>query len=143
STANAGVTAGDQCHFSLELVHPLSLSPVRGRHALSRLETSTWISSTVPPMPAFRRKHFCQRSAVNACAALWDIGTCRSAVYGAPRGPSGRGQGGQSGVVANALVMSCIATNHFLNLLTEVNDPLANTLSVTAPRWLERPHLDF
>ena len=27
--------------------------------------------------------------------------------------------------------------------LTEVNDPLANTLSVTAPRWLERLHLQF
>src|SRR5262249_10022327 len=47
---------------------------------------------------AFRREHFCQRSAVNGCAALWDFGTCRSAVYGTPRGPSGRGQGGQSGV---------------------------------------------
>src|SRR5262249_32702946 len=29
-TANARVTAGDQSHLSLELVHPLSLSPVRG-----------------------------------------------------------------------------------------------------------------
>src|SRR5262249_2170061 len=46
-------------------------------------------------------------------------------------------------LVANALVMSYIATNHFLNSLTEVNDPLANTLSVTAPRWLEWLHLDF
>jgi fatty acid desaturase len=46
-------------------------------------------------------------------------------------------------LVANALVMSYIATNHFLNPLTEVNDPLANTLSVTAPRWLERLHLQF
>ena len=26
---------------------------------------------------------------------------------------------------------------------TETNDPLANTLSVTAPRWLERLHLQF
>src|SRR4029453_4672799 len=39
-------------------------------------------------------------------------------------------------LAANALVMSYIATNHFLNPLTEVNDPLANSLSVTAPRWL-------
>jgi len=39
--------------------------------------------------------------------------------------------------------MSYIATNHFLNPLTETNDPLANTLSVTAPRWLERLHLQF
>src|SRR5215468_2279731 len=45
--------------------------------------------------------------------------------------------------VANAMVMSYIATNHFLNPLTETNDPLANTLSVTAPRWLERLHLQF
>lgn len=46
-------------------------------------------------------------------------------------------------LVANAVVMSYIATNHFLNPLTEVNDPLANTLSVTSPRWLERLHLQF
>jgi fatty acid desaturase len=46
-------------------------------------------------------------------------------------------------LVANAIVMSYIATNHFLNPLTEVNDPLANTLSVTGPRWLERLHLQF
>jgi fatty acid desaturase len=45
--------------------------------------------------------------------------------------------------VANGLVMSYIATNHFLNALTDVNDPLANTLSVTGPRWLERLHLEF
>jgi fatty acid desaturase len=46
-------------------------------------------------------------------------------------------------LVANATIMSYIATNHFLNPLTEVNDPLANTLPVTAPRWLERLHLQF
>jgi fatty acid desaturase len=46
-------------------------------------------------------------------------------------------------LVANAVVMSYIATNHFLNPLTEVNDPLANTLSVTGPRWLEALHLQF
>src|SRR5262245_37454823 len=46
-------------------------------------------------------------------------------------------------LVANAIVMSYIATNHFLNPLTDVNDPLANTLSVTSPRWLERLHLHF
>jgi fatty acid desaturase len=34
-------------------------------------------------------------------------------------------------MVANAIVMSYIATNHFLNPLTTVNDPLANTLTVT------------
>jgi fatty acid desaturase len=46
-------------------------------------------------------------------------------------------------LVANATIMSYIATNHFLNPLTEVNDPLANTLSVTAPPWLEWLHLQF
>ncbi len=46
-------------------------------------------------------------------------------------------------LVANAMIMSYIATNHFLNPLTETNDPLANTLSVTAPRWIERLHLQF
>jgi fatty acid desaturase len=46
-------------------------------------------------------------------------------------------------LVANGTVMSYIATNHFLNSLTTVNDPLANTLSVTSPRWLERLHLEF
>lgn len=46
-------------------------------------------------------------------------------------------------LVANAVVMSYIATNHFLNPLTEVNDPFANSLSVTSPRWLERLHLQF
>src|SRR5262249_45261644 len=46
-------------------------------------------------------------------------------------------------LVANAMVMSYIATNHFLNSLTEVNDPLANSLSVTSPRWLEKLHLEF
>jgi len=46
-------------------------------------------------------------------------------------------------LVANTMVMGYIATNHFLNPLTETNDPLANSLSVTAPRWLERLHLNF
>jgi fatty acid desaturase len=46
-------------------------------------------------------------------------------------------------LVANAIIMSYIATNHFLNPLTEVNDPLANTLSVTSPRWIEKLHLQF
>ena len=46
-------------------------------------------------------------------------------------------------LVANGMVMSYIATNHFLNPLTDVNDPLANALSVTGPRWVERLHLQF
>ena len=45
--------------------------------------------------------------------------------------------------VANVVLMSYIATNHFLNPLTEINDPLANSLSVTSPRWLETLHLQF
>jgi fatty acid desaturase len=39
--------------------------------------------------------------------------------------------------------MSYIATNHFLNPLTTMNDPLVNSLSVRGPRWLERLHLNF
>src|SRR5262249_9154392 len=50
-TANARVTAGDQCHLSFELVHPLSLPPVRGDMLSSALKRSTRISSAVPPMP--------------------------------------------------------------------------------------------
>lgn len=46
-------------------------------------------------------------------------------------------------LVANVLIMSYIATNHFMNPLTDVNDPLANSLSVTGPRWLEALHLQF
>lgn len=46
-------------------------------------------------------------------------------------------------LAANAVIMSYIATNHFLNPLTETNDPLANALSVTQPRWLEVLHLQF
>jgi fatty acid desaturase len=46
-------------------------------------------------------------------------------------------------LVANAVVMSYVATNHFLNPLTEVNDPLANTLSVTSRPWIEKVHLQF
>ena len=46
-------------------------------------------------------------------------------------------------LVANAMVMSYIATNHFLNPLTEQNDPLANSLSVTGPGWMEALHLHF
>ena len=46
-------------------------------------------------------------------------------------------------LIANGVTMSYIATNHFLNSLTAVNDPLVNSLSVRAPRWLERLHLQF
>lgn len=40
-------------------------------------------------------------------------------------------------VVANVIVMAFIFTNHSLSPLHEVNDPLANSLSVTLPRWAD------
>jgi fatty acid desaturase len=46
-------------------------------------------------------------------------------------------------LIANAVVMSYIATNHFLSSMTSINDPLVNSLSVSAPRWLEWLHLGF
>ena len=46
-------------------------------------------------------------------------------------------------LVANFIVMSYIATNHLLNPLTPVNDPLANSLTVTKPRWLDVMHFNF
>jgi fatty acid desaturase len=46
-------------------------------------------------------------------------------------------------LVANAVTMSYIATNHHLNSLTALNDPLANALSVSNAPWLETLHLHF
>ena len=46
-------------------------------------------------------------------------------------------------IVANAIVMSFILTNHNLSPLSPVNDPLFNSLSVTLPRVLEWLTLDF
>ncbi|MBX3028335.1 fatty acid desaturase [bacterium] len=46
-------------------------------------------------------------------------------------------------MTANALLMAYIATNHYLNPLTATNDPLANSLSVRNPRWIETLHLQF
>lgn len=46
-------------------------------------------------------------------------------------------------LVANFTVMSYIVTNHLLNPLTEVNDPLANSLSVKVPRWVDVLHFNF
>ncbi|HET7545361.1 MAG TPA: acyl-CoA desaturase [Polyangiaceae bacterium] len=46
-------------------------------------------------------------------------------------------------LVANAVVMSFILTNHSLSPLTELNDPLRNTLSVTTPRVVEWLTLGF
>lgn len=46
-------------------------------------------------------------------------------------------------LVANFVVMSYIATNHLLNPLTDVNDPLSNSLTVLTPRWVDVWHLNF
>ena len=46
-------------------------------------------------------------------------------------------------MLANAVVMSFILTNHSLSPLTDVNDPLVNSLSVTGPRWFEWLTLGF
>jgi fatty acid desaturase len=46
-------------------------------------------------------------------------------------------------IVANAIVMVFIVTNHNLSPLSPVNDPLINSLSVTLPRVLEWLTLDF
>ncbi|MBO8157374.1 MAG: acyl-CoA desaturase [Bacillaceae bacterium] len=46
-------------------------------------------------------------------------------------------------LIANFIVMSYIATNHRLNPLVPVNDPLANSLSVTVPKWVDILHFNF
>jgi fatty acid desaturase len=46
-------------------------------------------------------------------------------------------------VVANVIVMAFIFTNHSLSPVDEVNDPLANSLSVTLPPWLDWLTLRF
>lgn len=46
-------------------------------------------------------------------------------------------------VIANVIVMAHILTNHTLSPLTDVNDPLANSLTVTLPRWAEWLTLGF
>jgi len=45
--------------------------------------------------------------------------------------------------VANTIVMAYIFTNHALSPHTRVNDPLANSLSVTVPRWVDFLTLRF
>lgn len=40
-------------------------------------------------------------------------------------------------LLANAVVMAFILTNHSLSPHTESNDPLLNSLSVTVPRWVD------
>jgi fatty acid desaturase len=46
-------------------------------------------------------------------------------------------------VVANTIVMSFIMSNHNLSPLTDINDPMVNSLSVTLPRPLEWFTLNF
>lgn len=46
-------------------------------------------------------------------------------------------------LVANAIVMSFILTNHSLSPRVEINDPLVSGLSVTTPRWIEALTLQF
>jgi len=46
-------------------------------------------------------------------------------------------------MLANFLVMSYIATNHLLNPLAQGHDPLAYSLTVTVPRWVDVLHLNF
>jgi fatty acid desaturase len=46
-------------------------------------------------------------------------------------------------LVANAIVMAFILTNHSLSPRVEIDDPLASGLSVTVPRWLEWITLRF
>lgn len=46
-------------------------------------------------------------------------------------------------VIANFTVMSYIATNHLLNPLADVNDPLVTSLTVRVPRWVDVLHFNF
>lgn len=46
-------------------------------------------------------------------------------------------------MIGNAMVMGHILTNHGLSPLTEVNDPLANSLTVTVPGWFRFLTLGF
>jgi len=46
-------------------------------------------------------------------------------------------------IVANVLIMSFILTNHSLSPLTEINDPLVNSLTVTVPRLFDWTTLGF
>lgn len=46
-------------------------------------------------------------------------------------------------LIANFIVMAYISTNHRLNPITEINDPLANSLTVTVPKWVDVLHFNF
>jgi fatty acid desaturase len=45
--------------------------------------------------------------------------------------------------VANAILMSYIATNHFLRPLAQIDEPVDNSMSVTVPKWVDWMHLNF
>jgi fatty acid desaturase len=45
--------------------------------------------------------------------------------------------------IGSVVLMAHIVTNHSLSPMTQVNDPLANSLSVTVPRWLSIYTLQF
>ncbi|MDQ3364708.1 MAG: fatty acid desaturase [Myxococcota bacterium] len=46
-------------------------------------------------------------------------------------------------LIANAIVMSYILTNHSLSPRVTINDPLVSSLTVTNPRWFELLTLNF
>ncbi|MDQ0337444.1 fatty acid desaturase [Caldalkalibacillus uzonensis] len=46
-------------------------------------------------------------------------------------------------LIANFILIAYISTNHRLNPLVPVNDPLANTLTVTVPKWVDVLHFNF
>ncbi|HZG74041.1 MAG TPA: fatty acid desaturase [Chondromyces sp.] len=46
-------------------------------------------------------------------------------------------------LISNFIVMAYISTNHRLNPLVPVNDPLANSLTVTVPKWVDVIHFNF
>lgn len=46
-------------------------------------------------------------------------------------------------LITNFIVMAYISTNHRLNPLVPVNDPLANSLTVTVPKWVDVLHFNF
>ncbi|WP_240375943.1 fatty acid desaturase family protein [Bacillus piscicola] len=46
-------------------------------------------------------------------------------------------------LIANFIVMAYISTNHRLNPLVPINDPLANSLTVTVPKWVDVLHFNF
>lgn len=46
-------------------------------------------------------------------------------------------------IIANIILTGYISTNHRLNPLVPVNDPLANSLTVTVPKWVDVLHFNF